>query len=110
MACSTGAIVTTVTYCDDMAISASSDIQRIAAAAASPGWDLTVVDGAIVAIRDSGVEGMPFTVIARKGGRGFKVAKYQPGDDTSVEGEDIGEISGNPRDMGRALRSLLEDA
>ena len=35
---------------------------------------------------------------------------HQPGDDISVEGEDIGEISGNPRDMGRALRSLLEEA
>ena len=103
-------IVATVTYSADMAISASTDIQRIATAAASPGWDLDVIDGKIVATRDSGVEGMPFTVIARKGGRGFKVAKYQPGDDISVEGEDIGEISGNPRDMGRALRSLLEEA
>jgi len=103
-------IVTAVTYCAEMALSASNDIQRVAAEAASPGWELDVVDGKIVATRDSGVDGMPFTVIARKGGRGLKVAKYQPGDDITVEGEDIGEISGNPRDMGRALRTLLEEA
>jgi hypothetical protein len=37
------------------------------------------------------------------------VSKYHPGDDVAVEGEVIGEISGNPREMGRQLRTLLGD-
>ena len=52
---------------------------------------------------------MPFVVIARRGGRGMNVSLYQPGDDIDIEGELVGTISGNPRDMGRQLRSMLED-
>jgi hypothetical protein len=37
------------------------------------------------------------------------VSKYQPGDDVEVEGDVIGEVSGNPREMGRQLRDLLAD-
>lgn len=88
----------------------NSELTRIANAAASPGWVLNVADRAIVAEKDSGVDGMPYTVVARLGGRGMKVSLYMPGDDTSVEGELLGEISGNPRDQGRQLRSYLEDA
>jgi hypothetical protein len=37
------------------------------------------------------------------------VSLYQPGDDTESEGEVINEISGNPREMGRQLRTILEE-
>jgi hypothetical protein len=40
----------------------------------------------------------------------MRVSLYQPGDDTEVEGEVIDEISGNPREMGRQLRTILEGA
>jgi hypothetical protein len=39
----------------------------------------------------------------------MRVSLYQPGDDTEVEGEVINEISGNPREMGRQLRTILEE-
>jgi len=39
----------------------------------------------------------------------MRVSKYHPGDDVSLEGEVVGEISGNPREMGRQLRTLLGD-
>ena len=45
-------------------------------------------------------------------GRGLEfeeVREYQPGDDITIEGESIGTLTGNPRDMGRQLRSMLED-
>jgi hypothetical protein len=39
----------------------------------------------------------------------MKVFMYHPGDDVEAEGEAIGEITGNPREMGRQLRDLLSD-
>ena len=45
---------------------------------------------------------------ADRAGKGMRVSLYRPGDDVNVEGEVIGEISGNPREMGRQLRSILE--
>jgi hypothetical protein len=39
----------------------------------------------------------------------MQVSFYAPDDDSDLEGDVIGEISGNPREMGRQLRSLLED-
>jgi len=39
----------------------------------------------------------------------MRVSLYQPGDDISIEGVVVGEISGAARDMGRQLRGLLED-
>jgi len=39
----------------------------------------------------------------------MRVSLYRPGDDIDVEGDEIGTISGNPREMGRQLRSILED-
>jgi len=62
-----------------------------------------------MATRDSGEIGLPWVVRVTRAGRGMRVSKYHPGDDVAVEGEVIGEISGNPREMGRQLRSLLGD-
>jgi hypothetical protein len=39
----------------------------------------------------------------------MRVSLYQPGDDPEVEGEVIDELKGNPREMGRQLRSILEE-
>jgi hypothetical protein len=39
----------------------------------------------------------------------MRVFRYEPGDDLDAEGETIGEIAGNPREMGRQLRDLLSD-
>jgi hypothetical protein len=62
-----------------------------------------------MATSDAGDIGLPWVVIAAKVGRGLRVSKYEPGDDVEVEGEVIGEVSGNPREMGRQLRDLLSD-
>jgi hypothetical protein len=62
-----------------------------------------------MATSDAGDIGLPWVVIAAKAGRGLRVSKYQPGDDVEVEGDVIGEVSGNPREMGRQLRDLLAD-
>ncbi len=62
-----------------------------------------------MATRDSGTIGMPWVISAQRIGRGLRVSLYRPGDDVDVEGDVIGEISGNPREMGRQLRTLLED-
>jgi hypothetical protein len=62
-----------------------------------------------MATSDAGDIGLPWVVIATKAGRGLRVSKYEPGDDVEVEGEVIGEVSGNPREMGRQLRDLLAD-
>ena len=39
----------------------------------------------------------------------MRVWFYAPGDDSDIEGDDIGELNGNPREMGRQLRGILED-
>jgi hypothetical protein len=39
----------------------------------------------------------------------MRVSLYRPGDDVEVEGDVIGEIDGNPREMGRQFRVILED-
>ncbi|MEI8050260.1 MAG: hypothetical protein WCI12_02350 [Actinomycetes bacterium] len=79
-------------------------------AARSPEWGLGLGPGGqIMATRDSGLVGLPWVVLAQRGGRGMKVSLYRPGDDIDVEGDEIGTISGNPREMGRQLRSILED-
>lgn len=62
-----------------------------------------------MATKDSGHIGHPWVIIADRSGRGMKVSLYRPGDDTDVEGDVIGDISGNPREMGRQLRSILEE-
>jgi hypothetical protein len=42
-------------------------------------------------------------------GTRLRVFFYEPGDDLGAPGEELAEISGNPRELGRQLRSLLED-
>lgn len=92
-----------------MSLSKSSDLARVLDAARSPQWDLRLEGSDIVAQADSGVRGLPWTMVARRGGRGMRVSLYQPGDDISIEGVVVGEISGAARDMGRQLRGLLEE-
>jgi hypothetical protein len=93
-----------------MSLSKSSDLMRVLEAARSPEWTLQLAGEAIVAERDSGVSGLPWTIVARRGGRGMRLSLYQPGDDTSIEGVPLGEVSGAARDMGRQLRTFLEEA
>jgi hypothetical protein len=62
-----------------------------------------------MATKDSGEIGRPWVITAERAGRGMRVSLYQPGDDTDVDGEVIGEIMGNPRELGRQLRSILEE-
>jgi hypothetical protein len=93
-----------------MSLSQSSDVQRVIEAARSPEWHVVADGSSIVCTRDSGVPGLPFTIVARRGGRGMKVSSYQPGDDITIEGVVLGDIMGPPRDMGRQLRGLLEEA
>lgn len=62
-----------------------------------------------MATKDSGEVGRPWVITAERSGRGMRVSLYQPGDDTAVEGEVIGELKGNPREMGRQLRTILEE-
>ncbi len=63
----------------------------------------------VVATRDSGRVGEPWVVFAIRGGRGMHVSFYRPGDALDTEGEAVGELAGNAREMGRQLRSILED-
>jgi hypothetical protein len=80
-------------------------------AARSPEWSIGEGrSGQIMATHDTGDIGLPWVITADRSGRGMKVSLYRPGDDVSVEGDVIGEISGNPREMGRQLRAILEEA
>ena len=93
-----------------MSQSSNSELDRIIKAVQSPRWSVgTGIAGTIMATHDSGQIGMPYVVTATRGGRGYRVSLYMPGDDVTVEGEHIGEISGNPREMGRQLREILEN-
>jgi hypothetical protein len=93
-----------------MTLSARDALQRIVDAARSPDWSLgTDRFGAVMATHDSEVAGLPWIVKAHSRGRGMKVSFYAPGDDSDLEGDVIGELAGNPREMGRQLRSILED-
>jgi hypothetical protein len=94
-----------------MALSSSRDVlSRILDAARSPQWSLGLDrDGAIMATHDSGAIGLPWIVKARARGRAMQVSFYTPGDDSDLEGDVIGELVGNPREMGRQLRGVLEN-
>jgi hypothetical protein len=110
----TGLHVTGATYGGPMAnssgLSSSSDIQRVIDAARTPEWNLGPGrHGGIMATRDSGQIGLPWVVLASRAGKGMRIYKFHPGDDLEAEGETIGEIAGNPREMGRQLRTLLSD-
>jgi len=77
-------------------------------AARAPEWSLGLGrQGQIMATKDSGQIGLPWVVLVVKAGRGMRVSKFHPGDDVEAEGEVVGEITGNPREMGRQLRTLL---
>jgi hypothetical protein len=90
--------------------SSGNELQRVIDAARSPEWSIGVGrSGQIMATKDSGVIGLPWVITAERAGRGMRVSLYRPGDDTEVEGEVIDQISGNPREMGRQLRSILEE-
>jgi hypothetical protein len=90
-------------------LSSGGELQRIMDAARSPGWSIGVGrSGQIMATRDDGDVGLPWIVTAERAGRGMRVSLYRPGDDVEFEGDVIGEISGNPREIGRQLRAILE--
>lgn len=83
-------------------------VHRIAESARTAQWSVVVTSGLeILATQDSGVVGFPWAVIARRGGRGYRVSLYRPGDDLGVEGESCGDLEGSPRDQGRQLREIL---
>ncbi|MGA2968272.1 MAG: hypothetical protein ABSE75_00520 [Acidimicrobiales bacterium] len=90
--------------------SSGNEVQRIIDAARSPEWSIGVGrSGQIMATKDSGEIGRPWVITAERAAGGMRVSLYQPGDDTEVEGEAISEIKGNPREMGRQLRTILEE-
>lgn len=93
-----------------MTLSTRDTSQRILDAARSPEWSLTLDrTGAITATRESEIPGLPWVVKARSRGRAMAVSFYAPGDDSDLEGDAIGELTGNPREMGRQLRGVLEE-
>jgi hypothetical protein len=92
-------------------VSSPAELTRIARAAETHSWNISVVSTplAVMATRESGRIGEPWVVMAVPGGRGLRVSFFQPGDALDATGEEVGQISGNPREMGRELRSMLED-
>ena len=90
--------------------SKGSELQRIIDAARSPEWSIGEgAKGQIMATFDSGDIGLPWVITADRAGKGMRVSLYRPGDDVRLEGDVIGQISGNPREMGRQFRVFLED-
>ena len=91
-------------------LAANSELQRVIDAARSPNWSIGEGRaGQVMATKDSGTIGQPWAVTAERAGGGMRVSLYRPGDDVSVEGEIIGQLSGNPREQGRQLRGILEE-
>jgi hypothetical protein len=90
---------------------ASSILSRIAHAADTHAWDLSVLDdrSAVMATRDSGRIGEPWVVLAESSGPRLRVSLFQPGDALDAPGEPVADFSGNPRELGRELRNLLEE-
>jgi len=92
------------------ASSAEGTLARIMSAARTHGWGISPgLAGGVMATRGSGLIGQPWVVVAERAGRGMRVSLYRPGDALDVEGDAIGELRGNPREMGRQLRTILED-
>jgi hypothetical protein len=92
-------------------VSSPAELGRIAKAAETHSWSVSVVatSPGVMATRESGRIGEPWVVMAVPGGRGLRVSFFQPGDALDAQGEELGELSGNPREMGRELRTILED-
>jgi hypothetical protein len=88
-----------------------SELARVAQAADTHSWSVSVVEGpaAVMATRESGRIGEPWVVMAASSGRGLRVSFFQPGDALDMEGEELAQLSGNPRELGRQLRAILED-
>ena len=93
------------------AMTSPAELARVAKAAETHSWSVSVVatSPAVMATRESGRIGEPWVVMAVPGGRGLRVSFFQPGDALDAAGEEMGELSGNPREMGRELRTILED-
>lgn len=90
--------------------SGDGSLTRVMSAAQTHAWELGHgPTGGIMATRESGQIGQPWVVLAEKAGRGMRVSLYRPGDAIDVEGDAIGELAGNPREMGRQLRTILEE-
>jgi hypothetical protein len=89
----------------------SSTLGRVAQAAGTHAWSVSVLDGpaAVMATRDSGRIGEPWVVMAVGAGNGLRVSFYAPGDSLDASGEELAMLSGNPRELGRQLRGLLEE-
>jgi hypothetical protein len=96
---------------ENIAMTSKNELDRVAQAAGTHSWDLSVIPApiAVMATRESGRVGEPWVVMAVPGGRGLKVSFYRPGDALDAEGEALCDLSGNPREMGRELRTVLED-
>ncbi len=91
-------------------LSSSNELERVMDAARTPDWSFGIGrPGQIMATRDSGRIGLPWVVLAVARGGGARVSLYQPGDDLEADGEVIGELTGNPRERGRQLRTLLSE-
>jgi hypothetical protein len=90
--------------------SSGGEVQRVIDAARSPEWSIGQGrPGQVMATKDSGQIGLPWVVTADRAGKGMRVSLYRPGDDANLEGDVIGDIAGNPREMGRQLRAILEE-
>jgi hypothetical protein len=92
-------------------VTSPAELGRIARAAETHSWSVRVVEAspAVMATRESGRIGEPWVVMAVPAGRGLRVSFFQPGDALDAEGEQVGDLAGNPREMGRELRTILED-
>ena len=60
-----------------------------------------------MATRDSGVVGFPWVVFVRPVAGRLRAQLYRPVDDVAAPGEALGDLAGNPREVGRRLRELL---
>ena len=87
----------------------NNELSRLAQAAETHAWSLSVLEHAVMATRESGRIGEPWVVMAVQSGRGVRVSFFRPGDALDAEGEELDQLAGNPREMGRQLRGILED-
>ncbi len=86
-------------------------LTRVAQASGTHAWNLSVLDdqSAVMATRDSGRVGEPWVVMAKQAGARLHVSFFEPGDALDAPGEELAELSGNPRELGRQLRGILEE-